>query len=282
MATDRMRQVALGAAVLAVAVVGMTALVVVDRTAPPEAAAATPPPPASRPAVLERHVAAADIVRLRTAHIETATDGIRVGERGIIEPLGLEADDVIVALSGRPLHREFDLIDAMLTLSMMSPTTLYVEIIRGNTHALLVWRVVGDLRAARAAAIDPLRPPPLTAVADPLVATITVVDDKHVTMPGSTADRIISDTPTYLKAVRALPWTSYGVTRGVKLYAIRAGTVIDAIGVKNGDIVRAVNGTEVASIDDVVDQLVKTRRTNLWTIDLERRNKAMILTISIQ
>ena len=285
MAADRMKQVALGAAVLAVAIVGMTALVVIARVAPPDPPSpelAHAPVAAPRPALTERHVAATDVVKLRTARAEPTSAGIRILDRSGGAALGLEPDDVIVAFSGRPLRREFDLVDALLTVGMMSPTSLYVEIVRGQDRALLVWRIDGVLRAARAAAPDPLRQPNATMVPDPLVATIVSIDDTHVEVPGRTADRIVADTPTYVKTVRALPGLKFGVKSGVKLYAIQPGSVIDALGFQNADVVHAVDGTEVTSLDDLADQLVKTRRTNLWTIDLERWRKPMILTITIK
>ena len=104
MAADRLKQVALGAAILAVAIVGMTALVVINRVAPPDPVAPAlgraGPVAAPRPALTERHVAATDVVKLRTARAEPTADGLRIVDRTVGAALGLEPDDVIVSFSG--------------------------------------------------------------------------------------------------------------------------------------------------------------------------------------
>jgi type II secretory pathway component PulC len=254
-----------------------------DPPEPPKNAAAAPPKTEHAPTV--RHVAAIDVIRLKHDGVDQATDGVRVRDAALAAKLGLQPDDTLLGISGHALHREFDVLDAILTLSMMSVTSMYVEIEHGNAsdRDLAIWMIDGDLRTAR---VDPYAPsgpqPSIAPVSDPLVDTIRRHDDTHAEMPAETADKIAADPATYLHNARAIAWTSLGATNGIKLYALRTGSVLEAMLLKNGDLVHGVNGENVTTLDDFIDKMVKARRSDTWTLDVERRHVAMILTITVR
>lgn len=106
-------------------------------------------PAASRAVVLEHAPLAADITKLKRDVVEKVPDGVRLKDEGLRDALGLEAGDVVTAIGGRVIKREFDVYDAVLGLSMMDASIVYVELRRDDEPILVRWKVDGDLRAAR-------------------------------------------------------------------------------------------------------------------------------------
>ena len=272
-----LRLVAVGSALIAVALAATATVVTLTRE--PSAPAATAAP-AKLAAPTERNVMAADVVRLRLDTVATAGDGVRVTDTELAKALGLEPGDVLLALSGRTLHRALDLSDAMLGLSMMSVTTVYADVQHDGDRVLVAWRLDGDLRSARMHDYPRIVTP--SGPSDPLASTVHKVDDTHVTMPAATADQLVAPSAPYVKAVRGFSSYSSGVARGVRIYAVRPDTIMEAIGLRNGDVVRGVNGDDISSIDELATKLASTRASDAWTIDIERRHVAMQLTISIK
>lgn len=288
------RLVALGLAFSALWLAGIATYVSLTRDDAPESqsqsqiARDSAPPDPSRAtrgkAPIIRHVAARDVVRLKHDAVEQTVDGVRVTSAALASALGLEPGDTLRGISGHALARPFDVLDAILTLSMMSVTAVYVEIQHGSAsdRELAIWMLDGDLRTARTDDLATVPAPPVAPVSDPLVDTIRKRDDTHAEMPADTADKIAADPATYLRTTRALSWTAYGATTGVKLYALRSGSVLEAMLLRNGDIVHGVNGENISTLDELVDRLVKARASGAWTLDIERRHVAMILTITVR
>ncbi|MDX2088797.1 MAG: hypothetical protein SFX73_13150 [Kofleriaceae bacterium] len=147
-------KIAIALSLVAVVTVGMAVVVVATRDAP--AAAQTEPPRSSTvPRDDEQHtVRAIDVVRLDRDNTEAVRGGIKVTDHALRGALVLEAGDVITSISGRSIERQFDVFDALAGASMMNATTLYIELERGGARKLVRWRLDGDLRAARKAALS--------------------------------------------------------------------------------------------------------------------------------
>ena len=73
-----------------------------------------------------------------------------------------------------------------------------------------------------------------------------------------------------LRTVRALPRDG-----GVVLYGIRRGTLLDRLGLKNGDVIREVDGHPVTDLDAMLDLHTRLRNGTLEGADviLERRGE---------
>src|SRR5688572_23084206 len=67
---------------------------------------------------IESTVAATDVVKLKREAVENASDsagkvlGVKVTDEAVRKALGLDATDIITAVSGRVLKREYDVYDA--------------------------------------------------------------------------------------------------------------------------------------------------------------------------
>ncbi|MBA3538131.1 MAG: hypothetical protein H0T79_00745 [Deltaproteobacteria bacterium] len=289
------RMVAVGASLVAVAMAGIATVVVIKRSASVVSdtavagsgaaivTAATPGLDVSVP------VAATDFVKLRREVVTAVTTrgdtiGVRVTDPELRKQLGLLDGDVITALSGRALKREWDVIDAISGTTMLDPRTIFVEVSRQNTPVLVRWAIQGDLRAAQRAAradsMGTLRLPSVAPVADPLVATITRVDDTHFEMPRATADKLIGD-PSHLKSARTYPSTILA-SPGFRIFALRPQTAIAALGLANGDVVRGLNGSTTPTMDRFIEVLGQMPAAATWSIEIERRRLPIMITITVK
>lgn len=287
---------AVGAAVLAMVFALVAVIVVVSRGDEPAKPAAK-----IEPAPLRDHdVRAADVVRLRyetEAVVEKGeAKGLRIKDAALAQSLGLEAGDVITAISGKPVTSEGGARDAVLKLSLMDATMLYVEVTRAGAPTLLRWRLDGDLREARYAAMDSriagssgavgglgstYTPSYRASARDPLLDTIVKIDDTHYTLPRKTVDALLADPITFSKGARMVPAIRNGKPDGFKLYAIRPSSVYARLGFMNGDTVHAINGMDVSKAEDALEAYAKIKNADEVAFDVRRRGRAVLLTIQI-
>jgi general secretion pathway protein C len=69
---------------------------------------------------------------------------------------------------------------------------------------------------------------------------------------------------------------------GFKFYGIRRGSLPKLLGLKNGDKLVAVNGEELAGIDQAMSLYTKLRRASNLSISIERKGKTISKEIQIQ
>jgi S1-C subfamily serine protease len=280
--------IAVSLAVVAVITVVIALIVVVSRK----------PAPGAQPALIEdsgplkHRVTATNVVRLDRDTLESATDasgvaGVKVTDAELRTELGLEPTDIITAISGRAVKRQFDVYDALLGASTMNATMLYVDLIREGKPALLRWELDGTLRAARTAAtrqrtgsiFPPLGPTP--AVTDPLIDTIKKIDDLRYEVPGSTVDAVFADPMAIARGARVVPAFKQGQPNGFKVYAVRPTSIFAAIGLHNGDTVVAINGQVLDRISTSADLFGRLKGVDSIRIDLERRGRPEVLEITV-
>lgn len=268
--------IAIGFAIVALLTSVVAVIVVMRRHAEP-ALAETPAP-------AERVIEAKQILKLKRDVVEKVEGGVRIKDEAMRTALGLEPGDVITAINGRLIEREFDVYDAVLGMSAMDASIVYVEVIRGKAPALVRWKLDGDLREARR---DSVRPAPLanpfTAPPDPLVDSIKRIDALHYTVPKSTVETILANPDTFSRQARIVPAIRTGQPDGFKLYAIRPGSLWSAIGLQNGDTIRAINGHDLSTPDKALKLYSMLKDATELQIQVRRRDGTEeIIAIAIQ
>ena len=296
--------IAIGAAIVALLTSLAAVIVVVSRSAD-----ATPARPATASAttVTERRVPADDVAKLKRDTVENVTDkgkviGVKVTDDKLRSSLGLAPDDVITAIAGRAIKREFDVYDAVLGMSMMDSSVVYVDLVHDNKPQLVRWQLDGDLRSARRATdiippapvpipspspptidpTNPFSPDPSDPVDSALLDTIRKLDDYHYEVPRTTVDRVLQNPMAMAKGVRVVPSMRSGKPDGMKLYAIRPSSLWAALGFRNGDTIRTINGVELTSPDKALDAYTTLRDATRLEIDLLRRGAPEVLVITIR
>jgi S1-C subfamily serine protease len=283
---QRIRTIAVAAAVVALAVAIVAAVVVVRRSSHHAASA---------PLATEMHIPATEIIELRGGAVTAAASGIgvTVTERALRTALGLEDNDIITAISGRTIRREFDVYDAVLGVAQLGATAMYVEIQRDGGTRLLHWTIDGDLNKARRAAAPALPTLPrrstydplagrLGAAPDPVLDTVTTIDDTHAQIPRETVQRLVDDPSLLGTMARVVPSIRNGEADGYKLYAIRPSSFYAKLNLANGDTIRAVNGFEMTSQDRAEEAIRRLPSASTVTLDIVRRGQPMSLTILIK
>lgn len=257
--------VAIGAAVVAL-ITSVIAVIVVVRREPPAHAVATGAGSASA-APHDRTLDADAVMKLKRDVVEKATDdkgtviGVRVKDDGVRTAIGLEPGDVITAINGRAIKREFDVYDAVLGMSQMDATIVYIELLRDEKPVLERWRLDGDLRAARRDAVRNYPPlNPYTAPRDPLVETIRKIDRLRYAVPRSTIERFLANADTYARQARFIPNLQVS---GYRVFAIAPGSPWSTIGLASGDTIVTVNGVhpdQYARLKDATELEIVVRR----------------------
>lgn len=81
------------------------------------------------------------------------------------------------------------------------------------------------------------------------------------------------------RSARVVPAFRNGERTGLKLFAIRPGSVLANMGFKNGDELRSINGEALTSPEDAFARLKKEHR---FVIQLERHGESITRTILLK
>lgn len=111
-------------------------------------------------------------------------------------------------------------------------------------------------------------------------AGITCADDR-CTLPRATFDAWDKDPSGLAKQVRIVPNIKDGATRGFKLFAIRASSPLAALGFENGDLITAIAGRPLKTMDEALAALGTLKGEKQWTIEGERRGAPFKRTIAL-
>lgn len=257
-------------------VTSLIAVVVVMRRSKAPAVVAVP-----KNTRVDRTIDANDVTKLKRDVVEKAVDergdviGVTVKDAAVRTALGLEAGDIITAINGRAIKREFDVYDAVLGMSMMDASIVYLEVLRGKEPSLVRWKLDGELRQARNG--PSRRPPPatsnpFTASPDPLVDSIRRIDELHYEVPRATIDQMLANPDRFARQARIVPSIRNGQPDGFKLYAIQTGSFWFAIGLENGDTIRSVNGHDLSTPDKALELYQKVKGASELRILVGRRD----------
>ena len=93
---------------------------------------------------------------------------------------------------------------------------------------------------------------------------------------------VLSNPASLTKQARMMPSVKDGETRGFKFYGIRPGSLPKLLNIKNGDLITAVNGTELKSMDGAMSLYAKLRRASNLQITIERKGETINKELTIQ
>lgn len=80
----------------------------------------------------------------------------------------------------------------------------------------------------------------------------------------------IENLPLVLTQARAVPYFKDGKSIGLRMFAIRSGSIYEKIGLKNGDILKSVNGQSLADLTQAVKLFEKLKEERSVNVVLER------------
>lgn len=95
-------------------------------------------------------------------------------------------------------------------------------------------------------------------------------------------DNALADLPTLLSQARAVPYFRNGKSIGMRLFAIRQGSLYDKLGLKNGDIIRKVNGENVSDPTQALQVFNLLKDDKSINVTVERRGGEQTLNYNIR
>jgi general secretion pathway protein C len=74
---------------------------------------------------------------------------------------------------------------------------------------------------------------------------------------------------------RVVPSFAEGRATGFRVLSIRAGSFLSSLGVENGDVIRAIDGHEVTSVERALELYQRLREARHVTLELDRGGRAL-------
>lgn len=124
--------------------------------------------------------------------------------------------------------------------------------------------------------------PPLDVdvLADRLAAQIRTVDATHREVPRRLVDDVLANPTAFARGARVLPAVTAGVVTGFKIYAVKPGGVYARLGLVNGDVVTAIAGRPVDTMDRALEAYGALRTASQVEVAVLRRGKPVTLTVT--
>lgn len=94
-------------------------------------------------------------------------------------------------------------------------------------------------------------------------------------------DKGLENLPLLLTQARAVPYFKDGRSIGLRLFAIKTGSLYEKVGLKNGDILKTINGNSLGDISQALklfEQLKQERSINL-ILERDRQDREFKYTI---
>jgi general secretion pathway protein C len=110
----------------------------------------------------------------------------------------------------------------------------------------------------------------------------------HCSAPGrcvvrrALVDRMLADNEQLASAARIVPSIVDGKPAGFKLYAVRPGSWIDRLGVRNGDLLESVNGYELTTPAQALLAYMSLRNETRFAVRIVRRGLPQTLSFEIR
>ena len=113
-------------------------------------------------------------------------------------------------------------------------------------------------------------------------AGIQQTAENEYVVPRAEVDSALENMSQLFTQIRAVPHFEGGQSVGFRLFAIRRGSLFDRIGLKNGDIIRGINGNEMNDPSKAVTLLQELRDAANLDVDITRNQQPTKLNYSVQ
>jgi len=135
------------------------------------------------------------------------------------------------------------------------------------------------LAAAPAPRPQAAEPNPATAVFD---ANVNSVGDNQYQIDRADVDNAFDNMSQLFTQIRAVPHFEGGRAIGFRLFAIRSGSVFDKLGLRNGDVIQNINGTQINDPAQALAMLQQLRSQNDLNIQLLRNRQQQTIGVQIR
>ncbi|HKD43601.1 MAG TPA: type II secretion system protein GspC [Myxococcaceae bacterium] len=103
-----------------------------------------------------------------------------------------------------------------------------------------------------------------------LGASIRALSPTEYEVPRAELDNIVADINTIATQARSAPVIKDGRVQGLRLFAIRPGSIYERLGISNGDVLTRINGENLDSMTKGLQLFTKLQEARRIEVDLER------------
>ncbi len=111
---------------------------------------------------------------------------------------------------------------------------------------------------------------------------VQVISETERVVDRSLVDTVLRDPSSFIRSVRVRPHKQNGKVVGFKLRRFQANSPLALLGAKRGDVIHAVNGAHITSVDQALGAYQSLRSASDLTFSITRRGKPMDLTIRVR
>jgi len=108
------------------------------------------------------------------------------------------------------------------------------------------------------------------------------ISDNERVVPQATLRQQLQNLPQLLTQAKAVPHTENGQQTGFRVVEIQDGSVFHDLGLEREDVIRAVNGTPLRTIDDALKAYSNLKSARSFQLDLLRRGRPLTIDFSVQ
>ena len=139
-----------------------------------------------------------------------------------------------------------------------------------------------SLAAKKAAAAKPADARKAGLSNEELTDNIEKISDTKFNIQRSLVDKVLANQGSLMKSARVIPHEEDGRVVGVKLYGIRRTSLLGRLGVRNGDMLRTINGFDMTSPDTALEAYSRLRTADKLTLAIKRQNKEIAIEYNIE
>ena len=115
-----------------------------------------------------------------------------------------------------------------------------------------------------------------------LTEGIEKISDTKFNIQRSMVDKVLANQGSLMKSARVIPHEENGRVVGVKLYGIRRNSLLGRLGIRNGDMLRTINGFDMTSPDTALEAYSRLRSADKLTLAVKRQSKEMTIDYNIE
>lgn len=115
-----------------------------------------------------------------------------------------------------------------------------------------------------------------------LEANIHQVSETSYTVNRTLVDRLLGNQAALMSAARVIPHEEEGRTVGMKVYGIRRSSLLGRLGLQNGDMLRTINGYDLADPNAILEAYTRLRGADHLSVSVVRRGTPMTMEYQVQ
>ena len=111
---------------------------------------------------------------------------------------------------------------------------------------------------------------------------VAVIGENQFIVEEAELDKALENLPLLLTQARAVPYFKEGKAIGLRMFAIRNASIFEKIGLRNGDILKSINGNSLGDLSQAMKLFERLKEERSLSVMLERNNEEKEFTYQIR